>query len=121
MRKYYHLLLGVVLVIVSGVFLFDFFKGADDVKVKSLKDLVESKTTAEAILDSTYNEKTIKIAGVETKTYESGYTFKVEEKEYKGTTNLDAAPTELTLNVKYLSSDPSVNSANPEKELKSEL
>ena len=121
MRKYYHLLLAVLFVVISVMFLKDYIQGADEKKVKSLQELVSSQTIAVAVLDSIYKETTIKIAGVPTKHYETGYSFTVNGNEYKGKASLNAPPSGSTVNVKYLSSDPSINSADPQKELKSEI
>ncbi len=64
-----------------------------------------------------YTEKTVKIAKIPVKTYEVGYTFKVDEKVFSGVKTLKNPPTEPILVVKYMPSDPSINAANPEEEL----
>ena len=120
MKKYYSLFLAAVFVIGGGLFIKDYFKGSDKEKVATLSKLISEGKVAVAVLDSEYTEKTVKIAKVPVKTYEIGYTFEADGQAVHGQATLYEAPTEAEVEVKYLPSDPNINSLDPEKELQKE-
>lgn len=119
MTKILSFLLPVFLLALGVQFTRDYFGDTAKEERSNLEQLVAQGEETIGFLKSEYTEKTIKIAKVPIKTYEVGYTFKVGEKEYSGVKTLENPPTEPTISVKYLPSDPMVNAADPASELAS--
>jgi len=119
MNKLLNLLLPVFLLVIGVQFTRDYFGDTSKERRSNLEQLVSSGEETLGILKSEYKEKTIKIAKIPVKTYEVGYDFKIGEKEYSGFKTLKKPPTEPTIKVKYLPTNPEINAANPEEELAS--
>ena len=106
--------------LVIGVqFTRDYFGDTTKERRSKLEQLVSQGEEAIATLDNEYEEKTMKVAKVPITTYTVGYTFKVDDKEYSGKKTLKSPPTEPTIQVMYLASNPMTNAANPKEELTS--
>ncbi|MBA4144890.1 MAG: hypothetical protein DI538_10970 [Azospira oryzae] len=90
-----------------------------DSKVEIYEQLVKEPVEVTAVLDSVYKETTLKIMGAPIKTYETKYFFYVNDQSYTGVYNPTEPPSVPVISIKYLASDPSVNSPDPERELNS--
>ncbi len=119
MNKILNLLLPVFLLVIGVQFTRDYFGDTGKEKRSQLEQLISGGEEALGILKSEYKEKTIKIAKIPIKTYEVGYEFEVGDTRYSGLKTLQELPTEPTIRVKYLPSNPEINAANPEEELAS--
>lgn len=119
MSKLLNLILPVFLLILGVQFTRDYFGNTSKEKKNNLEQLISKGEETVAILNAEYKEKTIKIRGSRTKTYEVGYTFKVGDKEYSGLKTLNSPPAEPMMKVTYLASNPLINAANPAEELAS--
>ena len=117
MSRILNLLLPIFLLAIGVQFTRDYFGDTSKKKRNNLEQLISQGEETLGILKSEYKEKTIKIARMLVKTYEVGYTFKVDENEYSGLKTLKSPPTEPTIKVKYLPSNPMINAVNPEAEL----
>ncbi len=119
MKKIIGLLLPLILIVIGIQFTRDYF-GDNGAETKAkYEKLISEGQTATANLASQYKETTIKIAGLPIKLYEVEYSFSANGQEYSGTKSLKGPPSELQMEVTYLSSDPSVNAINPNEELNS--
>ncbi|MGH1432821.1 MAG: hypothetical protein ACRBG0_00010 [Lewinella sp.] len=119
MTKILSFLLPVILFVMGIQVTRDYFGGGSQEKRSNLEQLVAQGEETIGFLKNEYTEKTVKIARIPVTTYEVGYTFQVDGKEYSGLKTLNDPPTEPTISVKYLPSDPMVNAASPEAELAS--
>lgn len=119
MNKILRLLLPVFLLVLGVQFTRDYLGDTTKERRSKLEQLITQGEEAVGRLDSEYEEKTIKIAKMPVKTYKVGYTFNVGDKEYNGEKTLKSPPTEPTIEVKYLPSNPMTNAANPKAELAS--
>lgn len=117
MKQLTRLILPIILLILGIQFMSDYFGDTTKEERVKLEGLVSSGEETLGILNSEYKEKTIKIAKLPIKTYEVSYRFMVEGKEYSGTKTLRDKPTEPTIQVRYLPSNPTINAATPEEEL----
>lgn len=119
MSKILSFLLPIFMMVIGVQFTRDYFGDTTKEKKAKLEQLVAQGEETIGVLKSEYEEKTMKIAKIPIKTYVIGYTFSVGEKEYEGEKTLTSPPTEPTIGVKYLDSNPMINAANPEEELAS--
>lgn len=93
---------------------------ANEEDVLKYESLQNEGIIAVATLDSTYNETTITIKGIESKIYDIDYEFEVDENYHKGRYFFDHPDSiySKTVSIRYLKSDPSINAANVERQLK---
>lgn len=119
MSKILSFLLPIFMMVIGVQFTRDYFGNISQEKEANLEQLISQGQETLGVLKSEYEEKTTKIAKIPIKTYIIGYTFNVGEKQYEGSKTLTNPPTEPTITVKYLPSNPAINAANPEEELAS--
>jgi len=119
MKKLLNLILPIILLVIGIQFTRDYFGVTGKEERAKLEQLISSGEETLGTLKDEYKEKTIKIAKIPVKTYEVEYNFKVEEKMFSGLKTLKNLPTEQTIKVKYLPSNPEINAVNPEEELAS--
>lgn len=82
-----------------------------------LQQLVDSGININGRLNETYEESTVKISKLKTKSYSFTYNFNVDSKNYKGNVRYLELPENLNISITYLESNPNINSAKPLKEL----
>ncbi len=96
------------------------YLGGNEEDVSKYEQLVKEGITTVGILDSSYKEANIKVIGVRAKYYIIKYEFDVEGVSYNGEyffDHLDSLKFK-TVKVNYLASNPFINEANVEKQLK---
>jgi len=95
----------------------DYVNGGDKDKIRELEQMINDKTTVLANLSNEYTETTIaKVV----KLYKFDYSFVLNSQSYAGKITLNETPNTNQLNVYYLSNNPSIISADPYADLKSE-
>jgi len=95
----------------------DYLNGGDENRIAELEQMINDKTTVTADLSNEYTETTI--ARV-VKLYKFDYSFRLNGQSYSGKITLNEIPNTNKLNIYYLNNDPSVISADPYEDLKSE-
>jgi len=119
MSKIISLLLPLFLIVMGVQFSRDYFGDTTKERRAQLENLVANGEQTTGIVADEYTEKTIKIAKVPIKTYEIDYVFEVGDQEFTGKKALTSPPTEPTVQVSYLPSDPSINEVDPQEAIAS--
>ena len=119
MTKIFNLLIPVFLLVIGVQYTRDYFGDTSKEKRARLEQLVANGEETLGILKSEYTERTTKIAKVPIKIYEVGHDFKVGENQYSGVKTLKSPPTEPTMMVTYLPTNPEINAVSPQAELAS--
>ncbi len=95
----------------------DYVNGGDKNRIVELEQMINDKTTITADLSNAYTKTTIaKVV----KLYKFDYSFSLNGQAYSGKITLNEIPNTNRLNIYYLSNDPSIVSADPFEDLKSE-
>ncbi len=95
----------------------DYINGSDQEKVDNLKQMIDEQTTVTAELSDHYEvTKVLKTVTL----YKFSYSFNLYGKDYNGKITTRGLPNTNKLTLYYLSSDPSIVSADPFEDLKAE-
>lgn len=90
-----------------------YLEGGNYKFISNYEKMIFDKSIATATLSDEYNETSIKIAGMKSKSYDFRYKFNVKNEEFEGTKTFYKLPETKQLEIYYLSTNPNFNCDNP--------
>ena len=117
MQRYGRTMFGVVVILTGSII--GYFGGPDKTRIEDIEKLVLLGVEANAVADSSHKITITETLRGKVGAHEAIYIFIVNDQTYHGIYNPPGKTKRSARKLKYLEEDPTINSIDPERELKS--